>query len=389
MRTDLNVPMEGSRVVDDTRLRGLVPTIQALQQRGARIVLLSHFDRPKGKYEPSMSLAPLVDALAALLQQEVQFGVDCVGPSAKDAVGGLPERGVLLLENLRFHGAEEAGDDTFARALASLGDCYVNDAFSCSHRAHASITGIPAYLPSAAGMLLQREVEMLTALFSHAETPLVAAIGGSKISTKLALIDNLMARVDALIVGGAMANTFLLAQGYDVGKSICEKDMRSTAAGILARAREHACEIVLPVDLVVTEKFQRGAACMVVPVSHIPPTHTATDVGPASVARFSTVLERARTVVWNGPIGAFEVSPFDCSTVSFARSIAAVTRAGQCRSIAGGGDTLAAITHAGVSQEFSYLSTAGGAFLEWLEGKVLPGIAALTKRFNPILTSAV
>ncbi len=389
VRTDLNVPMEGSRITDDTRIRGLIPTIEVLQKHGAnKIVLMSHFDRPQGKYEPSMSLAPLVDALSVALGQEVHFGVDCVSSAAKDAVSNLPHGGILLLENLRFHAEEEAGDDEFAKQLASLGDVYVNDAFSCSHRAHASITGIPKHLPAAAGKLLQREVEMLTALFSNAKKPLVAVIGGSKISTKLDLLNNLVARVDALIIGGAMANTFLFAQGYDVGKSICEKNMAATAKAILANAKDKKCEIVLPVDLVVTEKFQLGARCMVVPVDRIPTTHTATDVGPASVARFAAVLATAQTVVWNGPIGAFETSPFDCSTVGIARSIASYTRLKQCQSIAGGGDTLSAIAHAGVNQEFTYLSTAGGAFLEWLEGKSLPGIAILDKQLNPMLTSA-
>lgn len=377
VRSDLNVPTENGRITDRTRITRLLPTLRELSGRGAKVVILSHFDRPGGKFVPSMTLAPLVDALAAELEAEVRFGVDCVGDPAREAVSQCTPGGYVLLENLRFHAGEEAGDENFARALAELGDFYVNDAFSCSHRAHASITGLPRLLPAAAGRLMAEEVAALDGIFSAPERPLCAVIGGSKISTKLELLGNLIARMDVIVIGGAMANTFLLAQGHDVGKSICERDMAKTAASILAQAGERGCRIVLPSDLIVTEKFAPHAPCRVVPVGGIPSTHTATDIGPESVERISQVLRECRMIVWNGPVGAFETSPFDASTVSLARMLASLTHQGRARTIAGGGDTVAAIAHAGLTEAFTYLSTAGGAFLEWLEGKQLPGVSAL------------
>jgi len=379
LRTDLNVPMQGGKVTDNTRIMRLLPTLNYLIKKKCRIVLLSHFDRPGGKFVPSMSLAPLVDAVSeALGGKPVKFGVDCIGPAARDAVAKLKAGEVLLLENLRFHAEEEKGDKHFAHELASLGDVYINDAFSASHRAHASISAITQFLPSAAGRLMQEEVEVLTGIFSNPKKPMGAIIGGSKVSTKLALLENLTRTMDVLVIGGAMANTFLLAQGINVGKSICEPTMKATARRILKDAAKKGCTIVLPVDLVVVPRFSANAPCTVVDIGDIPATHTAVDVGPYSLQVYREALQTCKTVVWNGPVGAFETSPFDASTVNLARIVGKLTGQKKLRSIAGGGDTVAALTHAGMAESFSYLSTAGGAFLEWLEGKSLPGVVALT-----------
>jgi phosphoglycerate kinase len=384
LRTDLNVPMQGGRITDDTRIVRLLPTLNYLLKKKSRIVLLSHFDRPGGKFVPSMSLAPLVDALSkALGGKEVQFGVDCIGPAARTAVDKLKAEEILLLENLRFHPEEEKGDARFAKELASLGDVFINDAFSCSHRAHASITGLTQYLPVAAGRLMQEELEVLDSVMTNAKKPLGAIVGGSKISTKLDLLENLTKTMDVLIIGGAMANTFLLAQGMDVGKSICEPGMKATAKRILKSAEEQNCKIVLPTDLVVVEKFAEHSSCRVVSVDAIPATHTAVDVGPYSLQLYREALEGCKTVVWNGPVGAFETSPFDASTVTLARIVGKLTGEKKLRSIAGGGDTVAALAHSGMSDSFTYLSTAGGAFLEWMEGKTLPGVAALMVKGDP------
>jgi len=378
LRTDLNVPMQGGKVTDNTRIVRLLPTLNYLIKKKARVVLLSHFDRPGGKFVPSMSLAPLVDAVSdALGGKAVAFGVDCVGPAARDAVAKLKQGDVLLLENLRFHPEEEKGDANFARELASLGDVYINDAFSASHRAHASITGVAAHLPVAAGRLMAEELEVLSSILTNATKPMGAIVGGSKVSTKLDLLENLLEKMDMLIIGGAMANTFLLAQGYDVGKSICEPSMKATAKRIMKDAEKKKCRIVLPTDLVVVEKFVAHASCRVVDIDKIPATHTAVDVGPYSLQVYREALQTCKTVVWNGPVGAFETSPFDASTVNLARIVGKLTGENMLRSIAGGGDTVAALSHAGMADSFSYLSSAGGAFLEWLEGKTLPGVAVL------------
>ena len=378
MRTDLNVPMQGGKVTDNTRIVRAMPTISYLLEKNCKVIILSHFDRPKGKFVPSMSLAPLVDELAeAMWGKEVKFGVDCVGKAARDAVANLNNGEVLLLENLRFHPQEEAGDREFAREIASLGDFFVNDAFSCSHRAHASITGIAEFLPTAAGRLMQEELTVLTSIFAKPEKPIAAIIGGSKISTKLDLLENLTKTMDKIIIGGGMANTFLYALGHNVGKSLCEKEMKETALSILKKAKENNCEIVLPIDLVVAIRFAAHAENRVVAVDKIPDNFTAVDIGCASVSLFANALSECKTVVWNGPVGAFETSPFDVSSVSIARHIAALTGAQKIRSIAGGGDTVSAIMHSGLAESFSYLSTAGGAFLEWLEGKELAGVEAL------------
>jgi len=378
LRTDLNVPMQGGKVTDNTRIMRLLPTLNYLLKKKCRIVLLSHFDRPGGKFVPSMSLAPLVDAVSeALGGKKVQFGVDCIGPAARDAVDKLKPGDIVLLENLRFHPEEEKGDVRFARELASLGDVFINDAFSASHRAHASITGIAQFLPVAAGRLMQEELEVLGSILSDAKKPIGAIVGGSKVSTKLALLENLLTTMDVLIIGGAMANTFLLAQGHDVGKSICEPSMKATAKRILKDAEKKKCRIVLPTDLVVVQQFKAHASCRVVDINAIPENYTAVDVGPYSLQVYREALQTCKTAVWNGPVGAFETSPFDASTVNLARIVGKLTGQKKLRSIAGGGDTVSALMHAGMADSFSYLSTAGGAFLEWLEGKTLPGVAVL------------
>ncbi|MBX9727225.1 MAG: phosphoglycerate kinase, partial [Rickettsiales bacterium] len=377
VRLDLNVPMQAGRVTDATRISRIVPTLQYLMERDAKVVILSHLGRPKG-FDPGQSLAPLVDALsAALWDRPVKFAPDCVGSAAKMAVEGASKGDVILMENLRFHAEEKANDPEFGRAMASLGDCYVNDAFSCSHRAHASIVGISPYLPSAAGRLMQEEVSALSSVLANPARPLTAIVGGSKVSTKLELLSNLLDKVDTLVIGGAMANTFLHAQGMRMGASLCEVDMAETARAILAKAASSQCRIILPVDAVVATKFKAHAPGVVCDVDAIPADAMMLDVGPRSVMALYDVIGTSKTLVWNGPMGAFETSPFDATTVQLARMVAAASRAGTLHSVAGGGDTVAALAHAGLSGELSYLSTAGGAFLEWLEGKELPGIAAL------------
>jgi phosphoglycerate kinase len=380
VRVDINVPMHGGKVTDNSRIRRIVPTVNALLKKKARVVLLSHFGRPEGKFVPSMSLAALVDEVASLVGREIKFGVDCIGPAAHEAVSKLKSGEVLMLENLRFHAEEEKGNPNFARELASLGDVFVNDAFSASHRAHASITGIAAHLPSVAGLLLQEEVEELGAIFTHDVGPVAAIIGGAKVSTKIKLLNHLVKTMDTLIIGGAMANTFLYAQGHDIGKSRCEKDMKRTALAILKAADKHGCKLVLPVDLVVTEEFMPQAKCEIVDVAKIPPGSTAADIGPMSVFAFAEALAGCKMVVWNGPVGAFETSPFDASNTTLARLVAKLTAAKKIRAIAGGGDTVASLAQAGLIDNFSYVSTAGGAFLEWLEGTPLPGVKVLAQK---------
>lgn len=378
VRLDLNVPMKAGRVLDDTRIRRIIPTLQHLIERDAKVVVLSHLGRPDGKYDPSASLAPLVDALSeSLWDRPVKFSPDCVGPTAKMASSALQAGDVMLMENLRFHAAEELNDATFAADMASLGDVYVNDAFSCSHRAHASIVGLAKHLPSVAGRLLEEEVTALTRVLAAPEKPVCAIVGGSKISTKLDLLGNLAAKVDYLVVGGAMANTFLAAKGCDVGASRVEREMLDTARSILNDAKARGCEIVLPVDVVAALRFEAHAGNVICAADAVPSTHMILDIGPQSLAQVMQVLAASKTFVWNGPVGAYETLPFDASSVVIARAVAGLTRAGKLHSVAGGGDTVAVLSHAGLSDTFSYLSTAGGAFLEWLEGKELPGITAL------------
>ena len=380
LRLDLNVPMHAGRVTDDTRIRRALPTLQHLISAHAKVVILSHFGRPKGRVDLSQSLAPLVDVLSdALWDRPVRFAPDCVGNAARLAVENATAGDIILMENLRFHAEEEAGDTEFAAKLASLGDVFVNDAFSCCHRPHASIVGINAHLPSVAGILLQQEVEALGRVLEKPNRPLTAVVGGSKVSTKLELLGNLVARVDKLVVGGAMANTFLYALGHDVGQSLCEADMKETALAIVKAAKDKGCELLLPSDVVVATRFARHAASAVVSVDAIPHDAMVLDVGPQTIVDLAAHLRMSKTVVWNGPVGAFETSPFDASTITLARMVAGLSRSGHIHSVAGGGDTVAALAHAGLADEFSYLSTAGGAFLEWLEGKELPGVAALMK----------
>ncbi len=377
VRADLNVPIVAGKIADMNRIRRSVPTLKTLIEKGARVVVLSHFDRPGGKYVPSMSLAPIADALGEALGQYVKFGVDCIGKPAEEAVRDLQSGEVVLLENLRFHAEEEANDPAFAGALAALGDVYVNDAFSCSHRAHASVVGITQYLPAYAGHLMAEELSALGAALQNPKRPVTAIVGGAKISSKLALLENLIEKVDALVIGGGMANTFLHAQGVPVGASLCEKDLQATASAILAKAKARGCAVLLPVDVVVVESLSAHAPCRVVSVAEVQSDDRIVEVGPESVEAIAAQIRLSHTLVWNGPLGVFETTPFDAATVSVMRVAASRTRAGLLKTVAGGGDTVSAFRHAGLEAEVSYLSTAGGAFLEWLEGRELPGVKAL------------
>ena len=378
VRADLNVPMKDGKVSDATRLERLAPTIDELARKGARVILLSHFGRPEGKPVPRYSLEPLVPALARTLGgRKVAFAHDCVGPEAKAAAARLGDGEVALLENLRFEPGEEANDPAFARALASLGELYVDDAFSCAHRAHASVAALAQLLPAAAGRLMEAELGYLAQALEAPARPLAALVGGAKVSTKLELLGNLVAKVDLLIIGGGMANTFLAAQGIEVGRSLAERDLAATASAILARAAARNCTILLPTDAVVAAGREAGAASRTVAIGSVPAEAMILDIGPETAAALAARIAQCRTLVWNGPLGAFETPPFDAGTNAVARASAALTKAGKLVSIAGGGDTVAALHHAGVAEDFSYVSTAGGAFLEWLEGRELPGVAAL------------
>ena len=377
VRADLNVPMADGKVTDTLRIVRQAPTIRELAEKGARVVVLSHFDRPKGKVVPSMSLRPLAEPLAEEIGRPVAFAEDCVGPVAESAVAALKDGQVLLLENTRFHKGEEANDPAMAKDLAALGDIFVNDAFSAAHRAHASTEGVARLLPNAAGRSMQAELTHLQKALGNPERPLMAVVGGAKVSTKIELLENLVKRVEALVIGGAMANTFLAAQGVAVGKSLYEADHLETARKVVHMATEAGAVILLPVDVVVAKEFKAGAAHRSVPVSEIGADEMVLDVGEKSIAEFQTRLATTRTLVWNGPLGAFETEPFDRGTVAAAQMVASRTRTGQLLSVAGGGDTVAALAHAGVEDGFTYVSTAGGAFLEWLEGKELPGVEAL------------
>jgi len=378
VRGDLNVPMQAGEISDATRIERLAPTIKELADKGAMVIVMSHFGRPKGKRGEAMSLRPLAEPLgAALGGRAVAFAEDCIGPAAEAVVAALKPGEIALLENLRFHPGEEANDPDFARALASLGDFYVNDAFSTAHRAHASTEAIARLLFSAAGRLMQTELEALALALDTPERPVAAIVGGAKVSTKLDLLGNLVAKVDVLAIGGAMANTFLHALGTDVGASLCENDMADTVRGILARADELGCEISLPSDAVIAREFKANALHETVPIGAVPSDMMILDIGPGSANALARRLRDCRTLVWNGPLGAFEIPPFDAATNMVARNAADLTQNGRLKTVAGGGDTVAALAHAGVLNEFSYVSTAGGAFLEWLEGRTLPGVAAL------------
>jgi phosphoglycerate kinase len=379
VRVDLNVPMKAGKVTDATRIERAAPTLGELAAKGAKVIVLSHFGRPAGKRVPEMSLRPLVEPLAGALGKPVAFAEDCIGPVAEDAVRALKAGEVLLLENLRFHGGEEKNDPAFVDKLSVLGDIYVNDAFSAAHRAHASTEGLAHRLPAVAGRLMQAELEALDKALGHPQRPVCALVGGAKVSTKLELLGNLVGRVDKLIIGGGMANTFLHAQGIAVGTSLCEKDLAPTALGILAKAKAANCQVLLPVDVVVAAEFKAQSPHRVVDVSACPEDRMVLDIGPKSVALYIQELEACATLVWNGPVGAFELKPFDEGGLALAHAVARLTTQGKLLSVAGGGDTVAALAQAGVEDKLSYVSTAGGAFLEWLEGRTLPGVAALIR----------
>jgi phosphoglycerate kinase len=375
VRADLNVPVEGETVADDTRLRAVLPTLQHALEAGAAVVLASHLGRPKGKPDPRFSLAPVARRLERLLGRPVRLAPDCVGPEVEALAKALQPGEILLLENLRFHPEEEANDEGFARALAALADCYVNDAFAAAHRAHASIEAITRFLqPAAAGLLMQRELEALTRILEAPERPLVAILGGAKVSDKVALVEHLLARVDSLIIGGGMAFTFLRSLGHEVGRSLVEPDHVETARRVLEQARRRGVPVLLPVDAVVAENPDSPAGRSVT-VREIPAAQMGLDIGPLSVERFTAALKPARTIVWNGPLGVFERPPFAAGTLAVARAVAD----SPAFSVVGGGDTVAAVNQAGVADRIGYLSTAGGAFLEFLEGRTLPGVAALTE----------
>ena len=379
LRADLNVPAQRAKVTDATRIERLKPTIDYLRQAGAKTLILSHFGRPDGEQNPQMSLAFLVPALEEHWGAEVRFAQDCIGEKAVSVIEAMNDGDVTLLENVRFHKGEKANDAEFVSQLAALGDIYVNDAFSAAHRAHASTEGLAHTLPAAAGLLMSAELNALDTALENPKQPVAAIVGGSKISTKLSVLNNIVYKTDYLILGGAMANTFLFATGADVGSSLCEQDMKDEALKIMDNAKQHGCEIILPIDSVVTTELKPGATSETVSSNAIPDGKMAIDVGPESVKAVEDVLEKCETLLWNGPMGVFEIKPFDEGTNALAQKAANLTKDGKLISIAGGGDTVAALENANVCDDFTYISTAGGAFLEWLEGKTLPGVAALEK----------
>ena len=382
VRVDLNVPMADGKVTDDTRIRAAEPTIGEIAAKGGRVVLLSHFGRPKDGPDPKYSLKPVVPAIVAVIGRPVAFAEDCIGDAAEKAVAAMKDGDVLLLENTRFHKGEEKNNPAFVEALAGLGDLYVNDAFSAAHRAHSSTEGVARKLPAFAGRSMQKELEALDAALGSPKHPVVAIVGGAKVSSKIDLLENLVGKVDALVIGGGMANTFLVAKGVKVGKSLAEPDLAETANRITAAAGKSGCTIVLPDDVVVAEEFKANAPSSIVGLDAVPEDGMILDVGPQSVESVKGWIDKAETLVWNGPLGAFETEPFDRATVAAARHAAERTRSGALLSVAGGGDTVAALNHAGVAEDFSFVSTAGGAFLEWMEGKPLPGVEALKAKAN-------
>jgi phosphoglycerate kinase len=379
VRADLNVPVRNGQVTDATRLERLVPGLTDLARRGAKVVVISHFGRPKGAPDPEFSLRPVADKLRELFGRPVAFAPDCIGAAAEAAVAALEPGDIAVLENLRFHEGEEKNDAAFAGALARLGDIFVGDAFSTAHRAHASTDAVVRLLPSYAGPLLMEEVAALRSVLEKPQRPVAAVVGGAKVSTKIPVLANLIAKVDKLIIGGGMANTFLLAQGVNVGSSLAEPDLAETARQIMHAAKAKSCEVVLPADVVVAARFEAGAPSRICSVLEMPADQMILDVGPKAVAHYTEVLGGCRTLLWNGPLGAFEIPPFGEGTFELARAAAAATQAGKLVSVAGGGDTVAALNAAGVTDRFTYVSTAGGAFLEWLEGRELPGVAALVR----------
>ncbi|WNJ91886.1 phosphoglycerate kinase [Bosea sp. 685] len=376
VRVDLNVPMENGKVTDATRIERVLPTIREISDKGGKVILLAHFGRPKGR-DAKDSLKPVAVALAHALGQPVTFVEDCIGEDVAKAVSAAKNGEVLLLENTRFHAGDETNDPAFVKALAANGDLFVNDAFSAAHRAHASTEGLAHVLPAFAGRSMQAELEALSAGLDNPARPVMAIVGGAKVSTKLDLLGNLVKKVDVLVIGGGMANTFLAARGINVGKSLCEHDLVGTAREIEAKAKAAGCEIMLPVDALVAREFKAHPGHRVIQIGEVEPDEMILDAGPLSVAEVVLKLDQVKTLVWNGPFGAFELPPFDTATVTVARAAAKRVKAGQLVAVAGGGDTVAAMNHAGVADDLTYISTAGGAFLEWMEGKALPGVEAL------------
>ena len=379
VRADLNVPVKDGKVTDATRLERLVPGLKELAERGAKVIVISHFGRPKSGPEPEFSLQPVAASLSALLGQPIAFGSDCIGGAATRTVGAMKGGEIAVLENLRFHKGEEKNDAAFAAELAKLGDIFVGDAFSCAHRAHASTEGLTHHLPSYAGPLLMEEITALRTALEKPQRPVAAVVGGMKVSTKIEVLTNLVAKVDKLIIGGGMANTFLQSMGVMTGQSITEPDFHATAREIMAEAKQKGCEIVLPVDAVIADGFKEDVETRIVGIRQVPFDKMILDAGPESVANVNKIIEGCKTVLWNGPMGAFEIRKFAQGTFDVANTVAALTKAGKLVSVAGGGDTVAALNAAGVTDQFTYVSTAGGAFLEWLEGRELPGVAALAR----------
>ncbi len=377
LRVDLNVPTENGRVTDTTRIERVAPTIEEIASKGGKVILLAHFGRPKGARDEAYSLQPVAAAVAEIVKRPVAFAADCIGKVAADAIAKMKNGDILLLENTRFYKGEEKNDPALVEEMAKLGDVYVNDAFSAAHRAHASTEGVAHKLPSYCGRAMQAELEALTIALGQPERPVVAIVGGAKVSTKLDLLGNLIKKVEVLIIGGGMANTFLFAEGKPVGKSLCEKDMADTARSIIAEARKGDCRIVLPVDAAVAKELKAHTHTRVVDVDHVAEDEMILDIGPKSVVAVEGILGQIKTLVWNGPFGAFETPPFEGATFAIAKTVGSLTRDGKLKAIAGGGDTVAALNDAGVAGEFTYVSAAGGAFLEWMEGKALPGVEAL------------
>jgi len=379
VRVDLNVPMADGEVTDATRILRILPTIGEISEKGGKVILLAHFGRPKGQINPEMSLAPVVPTLSDMIGKPVSFSTDCIGPMAEAAINAMHDGDVTLLENTRFHEGEEKNDNTFASELSKNGDLFVSDAFSASHRGHASTEGLARHMEAVAGRTMQAELEALEAGLGDPQRPVIAIVGGAKVSTKLDLLGNLVGKVDRLVIGGGMANTFLAAQGVDVGKSLCEHDLGDTAREILAKAEQENCEIILPEDVVVAGEFAANAANSNIAVTQCPKDQMILDAGEATVQYIISKIESSKTLIWNGPLGAFEIEPFDIATVKVAKAAAKQTREGKLVSVGGGGDTVAALNHADASKDFTYVSTAGGAFLEWMEGKDLPGVSVLKK----------
>lgn len=378
LRVDINVPIIDGKIEDDTRIKAIIPTLKYLTEQKAKVILISHFGRPEGKFDSSMSIKQLLPRVQQLLgSAKVSFVEDCIGTKVEEVVQKTAYGEVIMLENLRFYREETNNNSEFSRKLANLGNLYVNDAFSCSHRAHASITGIPTFLKSCAGFLMEHELDNLKNLLENASNPMMAVIGGAKVSTKIDLINSLAKKSQSIVVGGGMANSFLFALGKNIGKSLCEKELKDVALKIVDEAKKNGCKIILPKDVVVTKKLEQNAKCQIVSVDEVTDDDIIADIGPITISELTNELQNYKTLVWNGPLGAFEFKPFNIGTESFARIVAALTHAKKIVSVSGGGDVVSALNSSGLIEEFTYISTAGGAFLEWLEGKELPGLIAL------------